>query len=495
VGALRLTEEAARDVLLVRAIEAQDHAGAVFTREDRQHATAAAVQSSFLRDPPSDREIRSLLTTRADLALGRLTTRYPKLQRARHLARWPHWLNWALPLGALVLGLVTNAIDGAQLNILAFPLLGMIAWNLTVYAWLLVASLRRTVGRRSSRSPRTLFHWLLAPSSAQLAGHPTLERAVSRFGQEWADIAAPLTRTRASRTLHLSAAAFAAGLLAGMFARARYTAEYTASWSGTWVGAEREIAALLNVVLGPASALTDIALPSIERLRELRGAGENAGDWLILWMVTAALYVIVPRLVLALASFLLSERLKRRLPVEHDFYVRRVIRDAIGRAHRMRVVPYSFELTHQAASTLKQLITDVLGERTSIELEAPVAYGNEDQWLGTHGSALSHADQVVLLFNLSSTPEAENHGALVSGVRQQLANAAELLVLLDDSGFVHRHRGQASASRRLDDRLQAWRAVLAAANIEPVRVRLDQAPDTDAVRSLEKALLRGTASS
>ncbi len=494
MAGLRLTEVAARDVLLVRAIEAEDAEATVLTRDDRQYATAAALNESPLRDTHAGRDTASFLTRRADIALDRLVARYPKLQRARNLARWPQWLNWALPAGALIMGLATNAIDGDQLNILAFPLLGMIAWNLAVYAWLFFNWTRRAAGRRGADRPigRSLG-WLLSPSSAQLAGHPTLERAVSRFGSDWLAVATPLTRTRASRTLHSSAAAFAAGLLAGMFARARYTAEYTAGWAGTWAGAEAEIAALLKVVLGPASTLTGISLPTVERLRDLRGAGENAGDWLILWMVTAALFVIVPRLLLAVGSFVRSERLKRRLPVGHDYYVRRVVRDAVGRARRVRVVPYGFEIQRGAADKLTRLLVDVLGEKATVEVDAPVAYGNEDQWLAAHGDQLKHSDQLILLFNLSSTPEAENHGVMVTGVRQWLGTAVELLVLLDDSGFLQRHRGQVSAPRRLDERLHAWRAVLAAGDIEPVRVSLDQALDGDAARALEQALLRGTA--
>jgi hypothetical protein len=94
--------------------------------------------------------------------------------------------------------------------------------------------------------------------------------------------------------------------------------------------------------------LTGIALPTVERLRALRGAGENAGDWLILWTVTAALVVILPRLVLALGSTLQSARLKRRMEIPHDFYVRRVVRDAIGRARTIRIVPYAFDLAAPA---------------------------------------------------------------------------------------------------------------------------------------------------
>ncbi|MBA3526711.1 MAG: hypothetical protein H0T82_07310, partial [Sphingomonas sp.] len=99
---LRFSEEAARDVLLVRAIEGEDTAAAILTREDRQYATSAALAASPLRESPSARETAAFLSRRAGLALDRLVARYPMLQRARTLARWPPALNWLLPLAALV---------------------------------------------------------------------------------------------------------------------------------------------------------------------------------------------------------------------------------------------------------------------------------------------------------------------------------------------------------------------------------------------------------
>jgi len=476
-------------VLLVRAIETEDAAADVLTHDDRQYAAAAAQNSTHLGETIDVRQTATFMARRAGLALDRLVSRYPMLQRARKLARWPQFLNWALPLAALVFGLATNAIEGQRLNILAFPLLGMLAWNLAVYTWLLLAWTRRAAGRkRVSSAP--VIGWMLRPASGQLAGHPTLERAVVRFGRDWADVAARLNRSRANRALHFSAATFALGIVAGMFARARYTAEYTAGWAGTWAGAEAEIAALLKVVLGPASALTGIGLPTVERLGELRGAGENAGNWLILWMVTAAVFVIAPRLLLALGSTLQSAQLKRQLHIPQDFYIRRVLRDAVGRVRNIRVVPYAFDLSAGASDTLKSLLAGALGDKTAVQTEPSIAYGEEDHWLERQSSQWANADQLILLFNLASTPEAENHGALVEQLQKRLHGQVELTVLLDDSNFMHKLRGQASAPRRLEERLHAWRAVLAACEVDPIRVTLDASPNAGAARELEQALLQ-----
>ena len=474
-------------MLLVRAIESEDNEGAILTREDRQFVTAAA-----LRDSPPGEDSASagrFLHRRAYLALERLTARFPALRRACGLSRWPSWANWAVPLAALVLGFLSHRLDGARLNILAFPLLGMLAWNLLVYLWLLVSAVR----------PGREGHFLLGlleraarPVATRLAAQPTLERGVTRFARDWAKVAGPLTRHRASRTLHLGAALFAVGIVAGLLIRARYTAEYQAGWSGTWAGAEHEIAALLSVIFAPASWLTGIALPGPERLRELRGGAETAGDWLILWAVTAALFVILPRLVLAAWSAARAALLARRLPVPgtEDFYVRSLLRNALGRPGEARAVPYGFTPTAVARERLERLLGAALGERVRVQVDDPVPYGAEDRWVAAHGARLGEVDQLVLLFSLASTPEAENHGAFALAIRERLGGGTSLTLLLDDSAFRERLRGQASAQRRVDERLAAWRQVLLPTGVEPVVVGLELGEEEVSARTLERALLR-----
>jgi hypothetical protein len=482
---LRLSESAAREVLLVRAIESEDGEGAVLTREDRQYASSAALSGLSLGSQPSLRETGAFLARRADLGLSRLMARYPALRKVCAASRWPHWLSWGVPLGALAIGLVTNVLDGPRLNILAFPLLGMLAWNLLVYLWLVVATV---TPRREGRPILALFERWSQPAVARLAAQPTLERGVARFTRDWLRVAGPLTGSRASRTLHLGAALFAVGVLAGMLARARYTADYTAGWSGTGAGAEQEIAWLLGVILGPASWLTGIALPSAERLRELRGGTENAGNWLILWATTAALVVIVPRLLLALWSGLRAAMLTRRLPVPgpEDFYVRTVLRDALGHPGTARVVPYGVQLTDGSRDRLERLLQHAMGERTQVRIDPPVPYGAEDAWLAEQRESLSATDQLLLLFNLGSTPEAENHGAFARGLLGQVAGRGTgLTLLLDDSAFRDRY-----GERRAEERLRAWSQVLAPTGLTPVSLSLELGEEEVGARSLERALQR-----
>jgi hypothetical protein len=185
--------------------------------------------------------------------------------------------------------------------------------------------------------------------------------------------------------------------------------------------------------------------------------------------------------------------LKRRLPIEEDFYFRSTIRNALGRARSVRVLPYSFDLSPESAERLGRLLASALGEKTSARSDPAIPYGEEDRWLAAEGGRLADADQLVLLFNLGSTPEAENHGAFALGVRQRAGRSTELLVLLDDGAFRQKLRGQPSAERRVEERLQAWQSVLAPAGLQPIRISLDVPDEASAARMLEQAMLRKAA--
>lgn len=493
MSGLRIPERDAASVLLVRAIESEDLEGVALSRDDRRDASAAALAEAPIDDDGDKKQVRRFIVRRADRALARLDARYPALARVRAAAHWPGWLTASIAAAAFLLGLLSNAFNSDRLNILAFPLLGVLAWNAVIYLLLLGGGLMRLVSRKHVGRPHLLERALGAivrPAVARLAGQPTLERGVARFARDWASAASPLTRQRASLTLHLGAALFAIGLLAGMLLRARYTAEYNAGWAGTWAGAENEIALFLRVGLGPASVLTGIALPDAAQLRDLRGGFENAGDWLILWAVTIGAFVVVPRLLLALYHSARAAILARVIPLPWDFYLRSLLRNALGRPSFAHVLPYAITLDPAGEGQVERLLGAALGERTRVELAPAIPYGEEEAWLAASAS-LASVDQLILLFSMASTPEPENHGAFVAGVLQRIAGTGtHLLILLDDSSFRRKLRGQASAERRLEERASAWNAVLAASALTGVVVTLDTPDPVVAARTLEQAILR-----
>jgi hypothetical protein len=497
-----MNEHGARRLALVRAIETEDTAEVVLTRDDRSYATGLALaevgQASGGRAERRQGDV--FLERRSGLAFDRLAARYPAVVQAEWRARWPGWVDWALPVGALVLGLASNVIDGRRLSIIAFPMLGMLLWNVTVYMLLALHGLRRF--GRGHQEPRAsalggVVARIAGPARAVASAQQPLNSALGRYLRDWLSWSAPLTRSRAARVLHLSAAAIAAGLLIGMYWRALGT-EYRASWESTLLGPQA-VHALVHTMLRPASLLTGIALPDVARIEALRwgtaSPGENAGPWLHLYAATGFLFIIGPRLVLAGWSALRAARLKRNLPVprQEDFYVRRLLRSVRSDVTLVRVVPYSFRPPERTQRQLERLLADVLGEKTRMMLEAPISYGGEDEWLDMLDAGAGETDHLLVLFNLSATPESENHGALVTGIRRRLAEAKSgsgLTILIDESAM--RQRLGSGAEERVQSRRAAWEAILRQHYATPLFLDLNREP-AELASPLEGALLHAHA--
>jgi hypothetical protein len=499
-----MKEDGARRLALVRAIESADPAEALLTRDDRLYATGAAL-AEINGDIDGRRDKRrddQLLERRSALAYDRLAARYPAVLEADRRVRWPSWLNWALPIAALGLGIASNAVDGRRLSIIAFPMLGMVLWNLVIYVLLILKSLRRLGPAQDHAQPHPLtaiFERVAGAERAAASNHQPLGGALIHFVRDWMAWSVPLTNGRAARVLNLSAAAVAVGLLIGMYLRALGT-EYRAGWESTLLGPEA-VHALIHFMLWPASLVTGVQLPDVSQVQALRWApsqnGENAGPWLHLYAASAVLVVILPRLVMASWNALRVARLQSHFPIpgQEDFYVRRLIRSVHGGASVIRIVPYSFHPPERARRQLERVVADVLGERTRVALEPPIPYGGEDEWLEGLDLVTPDADHLIVLFSLSATPEAENHGALVTGIRRRIAEAksgADLAVLLDESGM--RQRLGEGADERIQSRQASWETMLRQYNCAPLSLNLN-ADAASLARPVETALLHAPAGS
>ena len=492
-----MREEDALAFLLVRAVELEDGAEAVLTRDDRREATAAGLAGG-------QADGGGFLARRAEFLHERLLARFPAVRRVTAAARWPAWVGWALPLAALALGIVSNELGGGrQLDIIAFPLLGMLVWNLVAYALLLGRTLLRgrSVERRGGNGLARLIGRLAEPAVRKLDAQPIVGRAIRRFTGDWLSASAALSYGRASRTLHLSAAALALGALLGMYGRA-LGIEYRAGWESTFIDAETLRGALTSV-LGPASLLTGIAVPDLAGIRAMRwsaGPGVDAAPWIHLFAATALLFIIGPRLALAGWHAARAGRLRRRLPVGRpdDGYARRLLRSARGESVSVRVVPYSYRLPDRSGERLRDALQQVLGAGTRVNVDPPVAYGAEDEWLAgaTAGAAAPAAveDHVIVLFNLAATPEAENQGAFLGGLRRIVEpRGGQLSVILNEAAFRQRLSGQGADEARLQARRSAWSGVGAPHGVEPIGLDLEEDEPGALVRRLEEGLLRSPA--
>ncbi|HYM46986.1 MAG TPA: DUF2868 domain-containing protein [Burkholderiaceae bacterium] len=487
-----MNEAAARDAVLIRAIETADQDRVLITDEDRRHANRAAAElarwdAGARRSAASEEDF---VAQRAELLARRLEQRNRPIERASHAFAWRGWISYAVPLLALAAGaLLEHVADRQRVNLLAFPLFAIVVWNFAVYLILIVrqvidvgraprlSGLRKAVARSMQRATALTRGPLAAP--------------LGRFAADWIELSAPLMLARAARVLHLAAALFALGAIAGLYVRG-LVFEYRVGWESTFLTAP-DVHRILAFFLGPAASLAGVAFPSVEEVAALRfgsgSVGENAARWIHLYAITVGLAVIVPRLVLAAFARWREQRLQRRFPLDiGDPYFRRLLAGFGARPARLRVIPYSMTIDETMTSALRTIARRLLGDDADVVVLATVAYGDEDNALNNVNAADADVLFTAALFNLAATPENENHGAFVHALRAALG--ARFAALVDESSYRLRLGAQAGGDR-LAERCNAWRSFGAAHGVVVSCVDL-AAPDLAQIeRDLHDALVSG----
>jgi hypothetical protein len=496
-----MSDRADGAVFLARAIEEADRTGALLPFSDREQASRDTLRElgltgERLRDGAGQRDLRRAMRIRAGKLLSPLENKYPVVDEILDRAHWPSWLSWGLLISALALGLVLAALDGLhRIDILAFPFLGVVAWNLVVYLAFLTAWLRRRIPAepRSHWASRSLMRSVARPlrSLARRTSsvHTVLGEALTHFVTDWTARSGPLLAQRLRRLLHLGSASLAVGLLAGLYLRG-VVFRYDAGWDSTFLTPDH-VRRVMTVVYGLPSLVTGIELPTTpEQVAELRwsaATGVNAAPWIHLIAAALLLYVIVPRSVLAAAAG--AAEWRRRLapwPNELTAYARRVL-GATARgttAYTVQVVPYAFEADPSTLGRLKTALESRLQGNVVLEPRPPLAYGDEAEadarFLAPEGRSF---DANVLLLNLAATPEAENHGATLRALRERTERsrvAPLLIVALDESAFASRFARDGALAHRLEERRSLWREFVAGYGLEAWFVDPGAAPRANA---------------
>ena len=383
---------ALRSILLVKNVEEQDPAGALLPLAEREAATRDALRqrTTMAGDSASQGQEHAwqVLADRATVLQGRLADRHPVITKALELESGLATAGWLMLLVALLAGVVLSLSDSrVRIEILAFPLLGVVAWNLAVYAALLVAWWRGS--RRQEPQNRNAFPaWALWPArwgwhraerliKQSSFYHRPLSAALRRFSAEWWPLAQPVLAQQGQRLFHLAAAAVAVGLIAGFYLRG-LALEYRAGWESTFLGAE-QVRTALGWVYGPASLLTGVRLPAdastMAALHWRNGQGGGpAAPWIHLMSATAALYVVIPRLLLALLATVRLRRAADSLapPEALLTYARGVLGGSNAALPAQRVLLTMFDYEPGAASErgVQKLMRAAFGERQSHRVRA-----------------------------------------------------------------------------------------------------------------------------
>ena len=274
---------------------------------------------------------------------------------------------------AFVRGLVANYLGPSQrIHVVWNPIVVLIVWNLAVYVGL---ALHRVWGHgRAAASPEPpatprapgttafaryqpgllerlalggVFRWLLrardhtAESIADVKDATAVGR---RFSRLWWPLVRPALGLWLRRLIHLAAIGLAAGAILGMYVRGLFFA-YRVTWESTFVTDPGVVALLLRVLLGPAALLLGQAPPGREDvLRLVTPEGDPAALWIHLYAVSALVFIVVPRAVLAYLTGRRLARAARDVPLDLDAPY---FRDLLQRARA--VSPEELEATVRGA--------------------------------------------------------------------------------------------------------------------------------------------------
>ena len=480
-----MDERTARDVVLVRAIETADEQHAFWSDADRIGASRTAAETVGDSAP-----VDAFIGRRARFALDRLATRQPVAARIWRQRDSRGWIAAVLIGLAFIVGGAGVDIGPSQrINLLAPPVLALLAWNLVVYVFLVVATLglamrpggtpshplRRMMARALGDAPR---------ASRTQAASGALTAALGRFAREWSMLAAPLWRQRAACVLHAAAASLAAGAIAGLYLRG-IAFEYRAVWQSTFLESA-DVARVLHLVLAPGARLTGIALPGADAIARLSasGPGEIAAPWIHLYAGTLVACVIAPRLVLAAMAWIRGRMLASRFPLRLEGpYFQQLLHAWHAGTLRVLALPYSFTVPAVAMAGLTAVLARVFQSQVDVQWMPAVRYGDDPP------AALPAMPPTAVLavFNLSATPERDNHGAFAAALRDRTAGRIPFIAVVDSSEFAERFRDHPT---RIDERAAAWQVSLAADGIEALIVRLAQPDVASAAASFRRRLER-----
>jgi hypothetical protein len=472
---LRVPEEDAQSVLLVRAVEEADQDGELLSQAERLRATEASrLESGF----------PIFVVERARILRESIETRTPAFARMRRASSLRIGALWIVG-PALALGLASNLLGpDKHINVVANPLAGLIVWNVAIYVLLLVGLFRR---------PRVPFAGnLVAWRARGLMSGARMDKgaasSAASYVQGWVASAAALLGARLRRALHIGAASMVVGALGGMYARGLLF-EYLPTWESTFLGPQ-QVDSWLSLFLGPASLVTGIEVPSVQGI----GApgSPNAAGWIHLYAVTTVGLVLVPRILLILGATRQARRLADPITVDaRPRYYRRVFASGYGGDLRVDVQPYSYTLTPGRTDVLKTILHDVLGARAQITVAASADYGEGALPPASRAGdpaqvPVEHA--IVLLFNLAQTPEIEVHGRLITELEGRANDGDTGLVLIDAAGWRERVGETSASDRRLDERRRTWDRVVRDAGLLAVHVDLDRPVDEDLLVRIEQSL-------
>ncbi|MBH0202282.1 MAG: DUF2868 domain-containing protein [Nitrospira sp.] len=459
-------------VLLVQACEEHDPDHTFILRYEREPSRHESSDSGN-RAARGD----AWVIERAEQIADRLTKKYSALSSAFTVLRIK--IPLTLLIGcALVGGFLADPIGPAgHINLLNFPLLTLLLWNALVYVGLLVNLVVPGASwGRSQFGLLGLAEWLLGLGVKGRLSRLRSDHAQSPAEVQWmasslASYAARLLYcgrdlliAHARSLLHAGAAALATGVIAGLYLRG-FSFLYKAGWESTFMGAEG-VHTFLSILFAPASWLMGTAVPGVEVIADLRGAARaNAAIWIHFWAVTTVLSIILPRTLLAVATWMRKTSLAVDMDLpSHEPYFRRLLNPYRGKGLFVEVLAYSHHV-READDRLLAFLSDAFGVLADIHIGNSVQYGDRPP---EFPSDPDRGLCAVILFNAAQAPE-ETHSEFLEELKAIIRSRGQpnmLLVVLDCGPYAQIDQG-----KRLKERCQSWATLAKECGLQVVTYR------------------------
>jgi hypothetical protein len=448
-------------VLKWRALEESDTDGVYVNAERRREATAhtrAGLASEEITGDVLDERSESFLDKRAEWLEREAVGWRGELIRVLGLLRVPQG-RWSWALIGWVLAMITgygftDLGQSSEFNLLALPLVGLLAWNAVVIVLGLLCELTpsSSLAGRGGWMAEFLAHGI---SRAGKATKEVESGAAETVRSRFEELAWPLAwrrlQMRLRMWLHVAAALLAIGGAAALYARG-WSHEYRAVWESTLLG-EDSATAFFETLFKPASKVlrTPVPLDQIPGMHRTAGkaaAPAPALPWIHLYAGTLLVLIVVPRLLLAGVSLARCRRAisKPARGLNWGGYLRNLLRAVEGGNERIQVLVHAMEPTPMHREVWDRGVRERFGGMARAEY-VRIPAGEEDEFAAEWQPVSAN---VVVLFSMATTPEAEVQRRLVSDVRQRLLTKhaePELIVLLDGTSLAGRWSPEKIAGR------------------------------------------------
>ncbi len=369
----------------------------------------------------------------------------------------PSWIYRVLPAGGLLTGFSADVLlSSGRIDLLAFPVLSLLLWNLAIYV---LTPLKRFRPRREGRELHEFVPWLARLCNKlfeklHAGGSEALDDLQTR------DLSHSILLSRIRASVHLSAVTTTVGLMIGMYLQG-VALEYRAGWSSTFLEADT-LRIILVLILGPAAWITGIGIPNVEALRSLAWSagtdGEIATNWIHLYAVTCILVVVLPRLMLTLWSLGTARRRERELQtISSNVEKHPAPNMSSPHFERICIIPFNHLDVSKCRSKCRCMFDGMIDDRQS------VPYEKIDEYFDVFKPNES-SDLYVAAFDLSATPEAEVHGRMIDRLKQA-AGPCETRVCLDTNAYAERFAGY---PERVGERKKSWSDFLAPYGVTPI---------------------------